>query len=201
MQHVNAAKCNGKEPTYSTSYMCHSTTMPEHRLDLSIKSCSHYGGDESADTQFVTRLARSSLGLGDSDVPDSSIKCEVMDHARLQSSYGNLAAGHQSRQSEYRMTNGRMARSCAPDWSPSRVTHFNRFTCNYMGVGMTDHGPAYMPFREYKGTLASCDDGYLEISDELMRDIQLSAYHAADGESANLDPALFSCKVSSFPTH
>jgi hypothetical protein len=148
---------------------------------------------------FAKKITYTNLGyVGTRFKPDDFV-CVPLNENLVQNRYKKLVDTHMDQESAYRMTNGRMARSCGPHWSPNLVTHFNNFECHYTGVGLTDSGPMYMPFRKWKGTLASCDDGSLEISDELMRDVQLSAYHAADGASAHLDPRLFQCRVESVP--
>lgn len=96
----------------------------------------------------------------------------------------------------------RMASDCGPDYNPNQALIINHFECRYVGKGTLPDGRVVSnPHKVWKGRLASChaQDG-LAVSDQLMRDVQKYAYHAAHGDEAKLDVSQFVCDIVSVPT-
>lgn len=98
--------------------------------------------------------------------------------------------------------NKRMASDCGPDFNPNQALMINHFECRYVGKGTLPDGRVVSnPHKVWKGRLASChaSDG-LAVSDQLMRDVQKYAYHAAAGDEAKLDVSQFVCDIVTVPT-
>lgn len=97
----------------------------------------------------------------------------------------------------------RMARNCAPRFDPNEVTAFNEFRCKYSGKGLVDGKMVHNPWKEWSGKLASCDGfrEYMEISNDVMRDIRDYVYEIAGGDEAKLDREMFTCSVQSLPMY
>lgn len=96
----------------------------------------------------------------------------------------------------------RMAENCeVHGWRPIAVTSHNHFRCKYTGTGMVDGKEVSRPFMEWKGTLASCDQGdeFMEISDEVTDNIKEYVYWKAGGDEAKLDKDKFVCSIQSLP--
>ena len=92
-----------------------------------------------------------------------------------------------------------MARSCHPMYSVNDAEIKNDFTCWYTGLITDEKGrKGTHPFKSISGTIFSCDMG-LEISDELMSDVKMSAYLQANGDASNLNMEEFACSVMSVP--
>lgn len=96
----------------------------------------------------------------------------------------------------------RMASDCGPDFNPNQALIINHFECRYVGKGTLPDGRVVSnPNKVWKGRLASChnQDG-IAVSDQLMKDVQKYAYHAAHGDEAKLDVSQFVCDIVSVPT-
>jgi len=96
----------------------------------------------------------------------------------------------------------RMASDCGPDFNPNQALIINHFECRYVGKGTLPDGRIVSnPNKVWKGRLASChvQDG-IAVSDQLMKDVQKYAYHAAYGDEAKLDVSQFVCDIVSVPT-
>lgn len=96
----------------------------------------------------------------------------------------------------------RMASDCGPDFNPNQALIINHFECRYVGKGTLPDGRVVSnPNKVWKGRLASChtQDG-LAVSDQLAKDVQKYAYHAAHGDEAKLDVSQFVCDIVSVPT-
>jgi len=92
-----------------------------------------------------------------------------------------------------------MARSCHPMYNVNDAEIKNDFTCWYNGLITDEQGrKGTHPFKSVSGSLFSCDMG-LDITDELMADIKMSAYMQAHGDTAGLNVADFACSVMSVP--
>ncbi len=92
-----------------------------------------------------------------------------------------------------------MARSCHPMYNVNDAEIKNDFTCWYTGLITDEKGrKGTHPYKSISGSLFSCDMG-LEITDELMHDIKLSAYLQAGGETSQLNMEDFACSVMSVP--
>jgi hypothetical protein len=126
---------------------------------------------------------------------DAPIECSLVTPLSSQTANGS--------KNEHDWIHHRMARNCAPRFNLNDVTAYNEFRCKYMGKGLVDGKMVHNPFKEWKGKLASCDGfrEYMEISDDLMRDIRDFAYDAAGGDEAKLDREMFACQVQSLPLH
>ena len=92
-----------------------------------------------------------------------------------------------------------MARSCYPMYNVNDAEIKNDFTCWYTGEITDEQGrKGTHPFKSVSGSIFSCDMG-LDITDELMNDIKMSAYMQANGDSAKLNMEDFACSVMSVP--
>lgn len=92
-----------------------------------------------------------------------------------------------------------MARSCHPSFNVNDAEIKNDFTCWYTGLITDEKGrQGTHPYKSISGTLFSCDMG-LEITDDLMHDIKLSAYMQSHGDESNLKMEDFACSVMSVP--
>lgn len=101
----------------------------------------------------------------------------------------------------------KMAPNCAASgYDANAVTSWNHWTCRYAGsaVVVDEEGKQQSvrnPFKEWRGTLPSCDsysDG-LQISDSVMKAVQMQAYEAAGGKESKMDVTQFVCDVQSLP--
>ena len=94
----------------------------------------------------------------------------------------------------------RMASSCGPHYHPEDVVAWNEYSCSYEGEGLVGGKRVRNPHRRWTGMLPDCDAHTFGMSDEVMRDVKLMAYHRAGGPDELLDgPESMHCNVLALP--
>ena len=166
-------------------------------------TCSVNGGDEI--TASVDSSAKQGAPIDAADL------MSVWDSARVHAGAAPSASVSCSRITRERprqdedaeSISRRMTPDCAKyGWDPSHVVSYEKWSCRYMGQGVVDGKKVYNPFREWKGTIASCaplNAEDMRIPDSTMDAIRRTAYWQADGDGAALDKDQFVCRVSSLP--
>ena len=156
-------------------------------------SCQAHSHDEP-DGLTVGRMRRvAAMAMSEKGSAVSPVDVSVEAHG--------VALGAHGLQKKARQLAARhMASNCAPDYRLANVTAYNRFTCRYLGTGLTEDGREVSnPFQTWKGVLPSCDTS-LKISDDVEEDVRQLVWDAAGGDDARLDVNKFVCSIHSIPT-
>ena len=80
------------------------------------------------------------------------------------------------------------------------VVAWNEYSCSYEGEGLVGGKRVRNPHRRWTGMLPDCDAHTFGMSDEVMRDVKLMAYHRAGGPDELLDgPESMHCNALALP--
>lgn len=187
----NCLNYNGTEktPTSLFTYYSEKYEIPPHvmmscqeeqyespdstTLDSIVKSCEEYLFDRKGDLTNVNA----------SDIDIKSINLKI----KTSGESGKDILEH------------KMASSCAPHYDTSKITSYNKYTCNYLGTGVNEHGNIVKnPFKTWSGMLPSCENS-IEISPKLEHDVKKLVYERAGGDDYKMNVDEFICNIISLP--
>lgn len=93
----------------------------------------------------------------------------------------------------------RMASNCGPEFTPSNVTSFNKYSCQYYGERVDENGNRGYNFGDrMTGMLASCDESGFDPRTE--RDIRSLVAAQMDNGKYTVDPSKIRCDTLSVPS-
>ena len=187
------ANCEADAPaTCVCHFVAEHREDPLLRMEGSVLSCKPQmsGLDSSTSLLMQQKAAASFSGAGASfNASDFDIKEHVC--------YGGGGAG-ETQLSIDELLKYKMASNCAPRFDISNVTQYNRYSCQYYGERIDEHGNrGHNVGDRMTGILASCDGGGHDPRTEA--DIRAIVAHQMGDSAPNVDLSKIRCDIMSLP--